>query len=186
MRYFVGFLITIGLIVVAFILILHSFSGGSTKSTKTPLVNYANTNTTMQMTIDGPINAQLSHYEVQMTVGENQTQINLFQGYQNTVAKTQSYQSNPSAYAEFLRALDLAGYTEGESGSGVDNDPRGYCPTGYRYSFQILNGSQVTQSYWATSCGGQGTFKGQTDIVKDLYIAQIPNYEDIVSNTGIY
>lgn len=186
MRYLIGFLIAIGLIVLVFVLILKSFSGGSTKSTTKPLVDYANTTTTVEMLIDGPINADQSHYQIQMTAGDELNQISLLQGYQGTAAKTISYAANPSSYGEFLRALDIAGYSKGDTSKTADNDPRGFCPTGERYTFEIISGGQTVENFWATSCGSQGTFQGNTNIVKNLFIAQMPDYQSIVNNTDVF
>lgn len=186
MRYLIGFLVTVGLIVLVFILILKSFNGGGTKSAAKPLVDYANTTTTVQMLIDGPVNADQVHYQVQMIAGSDLNQLSLLQGYQGTVAKAQSYAANPSSYGEFLRALDVAGFTKGDTSKLADNDPRGFCPTGERYTFEIVTGGQVVQNFWSTSCGGQGTFKGNTPVVKNLFIAQMPGYQSVVNGTDVY
>ena len=166
MRYFLVFLITIGLIVLAFVIILKSFSSAPSKPV-TPLVDYSNTNTVIEMTIDGPVNDDPDHNAIQMIIGQTQNEINIIQGYQNSVIRTQSYPNNSAAYGWFLRSLDLAGYT------------------GDVYIFQVLTGSTVVEQYWATSCGGQGTFKGEIPLVETLFQAQLPDYGSITSNLNI-
>ncbi len=183
MRYFLVFLITVGLIILAFIIILKAFSSAPSKP-PTPLVDYSNTSTVVEMTIDGPVTADQTHNAVQMIVGQNSSQINIVQGYQNNVTSTQSYPNNSAAYGVFLSALDLAGYSKGKNDSSLA-DYRGYCPTGDVYIYQIINGSNTIQQYWSTSCGGQGTFKGEPTVVEDLFQAQLPDYGDITSNANI-
>ncbi|HUD08126.1 MAG TPA: hypothetical protein VMQ52_03545 [Candidatus Saccharimonadales bacterium] len=183
MRYFLVFLITIGLIVLAFVIILKSFSSAPSKPV-TPLVDYSNTNTVIEMTIDGPVNDDPDHNAIQMIIGQTQNEINIIQGYQNSVIRTQSYPNNSAAYGWFLRSLDLAGYTEGKSDPNLA-DYRGYCSTGDVYIFQVLTGSTVVEQYWATSCGGQGTFKGEIPLVETLFQAQLPDYGSITSNLNI-
>jgi hypothetical protein len=183
MRYFLVFLITVGLIVLVFVIILKSFSSAPSKPV-TPLVDYSNTNTVIEITIDGPVNDNQDHNAVQMIVGQTQSEINIVQGYQNAVVNTQSYPNNSAAYGWFLRSLDLAGYTEGKSNSNL-TDYRGYCSTGDVYVFQVLTGSTVNEQYWATSCGGPGTFKGNMSLVETLFQAQFPDYGDITSNINI-
>ncbi len=185
MRYLIGFLLVIGFIVLVFILIFKGFNSGGGKTTTKPLVDYANSNTTVQMTIDGPVNANQTHYELQMVVGSSQSQMNLMQGYEGNVVQSKTYTNNASSYAEFLRALDLAGYNQGVIGSGVNTDPRGYCPFGQRYTYEIVNGSTDIQNFWATSCGGQGTFKGNATAVKRLFIAQMPDFSTVASAGGL-
>ena len=138
------------------------------------------------MIIDGPINANQDHYQLQMTVGQNQSSLILYNGYQGQVAKSYTYANNSASYGEFLRALDLAGFTQGNTSKTADNDPRGFCPEGERYTFEIVNGSQDIQRFWATSCGGQGTFNGNVVTVKNLFMAQMPDFENIISNTDLY
>jgi hypothetical protein len=185
MRYFVSFLIVIGLIILVFILILKGFSGGSsTSSTIPPLVNYASTSTVVQMTIEGPVTADQNHQSLKIVVGQNQAQFNAYQGYENTLTNTQLYPNNQTAYADFLRALDLAGYTKGDSSSSL-SDYRGFCATGDRYIFEIVKGSTDVERYWSTSCGGTHTFDGETSDVVDLFEAQIPDYQTLASTVKI-
>lgn len=188
MRYFIGFLVAIGLLILAIILIIRGFSGGGVSvSTKTPLTNFASTNTVMQMVIDGPVNVDQNHYQLQMTVGQNLNTMTLYQGYQGTSVKTDTYPSNSAAYGEFLRSLQLAGYTHGDTSSSATTDPRGFCPFGERYTLEIVNGSgQDVQRFWATSCGNQGTFKGNLNTVLQLFQAQFPGYNQIISNTDLF
>lgn len=183
MRYFLVFLITIGLIILVFVIILKSFSSAPSKP-PTPLVDYANTNTVVEMTIDGPVTADQSHNAVQMIVGQSNSEINIIQGYQNDVINTQSYSNNSAAYGVFLRSLDLAGYSKGKNDPNLA-DYRGYCPTGDVYIYQILIGTNTIEQYWSTSCGGQGTFKGDDSLVQNLFEVQFPDYGDITDSVNI-
>ena len=186
MRFLVGFVISIGLIILAFVLILHSFRPSSPPSSLPSLINYANSDTTVEMTIDGPINADQEHYQLQMTVGQTLSILNLDKGYEGVVVTSDNYNNNSNSYAEFLRSLDLAGYRKGNSSSTANSDPRGYCPLGERYSFQIISGGRTVQNYWATTCGGQGTFQGNVNLVKTLFMAQMPDFDTVISNTDLY
>jgi hypothetical protein len=139
----------------------------------------------VQFTIDGPVTADQTHQAVQITVGQTQAQINTFQGYEGTITNTQSFANNQPSYANFLRALDLAGYTKGNSNPQLA-DYRGYCPFGDRYIYKIVDGSgKNTEQYWATSCGGQGTFKGTVNTIDKLFQLQIPNYNTLTQNLSL-
>jgi hypothetical protein len=183
MRYFLVFLITIGLIVLVFVIILKSFSSAPSKPV-TPLTDYSNTNTVVEMTINGPVNDNQDHNAVQMIVGQTQSEINIIRGYQDNVINTQSYPNNSAAYGWLLRSLELAGYTEGKSDPSL-SDYRGYCTAGDVYVFQVLSGSTVIEQYWATSCGGQGNSKGNIPLIESLFQAQFPDYGDITTNINI-
>jgi hypothetical protein len=184
MRYLLIFFIAIGLIVLIFILILKNFSSTPVKSAP-PLINYATTNTVVEVTIDGPVVADQNYQAIQMIVGQSQNQINITQGYQGTVISTQSYQNNESAYATFLRAIDLAGFTRGNPNPNV-RDSRGFCSQGDTYNFTIVNGSTTVQDYWSTSCGGNlETSTGNVGLILALFQAQFPDYSTITANVPL-
>jgi hypothetical protein len=176
MKYFLGFLASVGLIVFVFILIVRGFNGNSKKVTTTPLTDYANSSVEMQYTIDGPVNADQDHKSVRITVGQNEVVIETLKGYDQTVGQTQTFDNNQTSYSTFLRALDIAGYSKGNTDSSK-KDERGYCPTGTRYSYDIIDGSDTKQHFWSASCSSPGTFKGNMSQVRVLFQAQIPNYD---------
>jgi len=186
MRYFISFLLIVGLVILAFILVFTSIFKGGTINNSQSLVSYADTDTQVEMIIDGPINADQSHNELQMTVGASLSQINLQQGYQGTVIKSDNYANNTSSYAEFLQALYLVGFSRGNTSPKANNDPRGYCADGDRYSYIIVNSNGTDiEKFWSTSCGGEGTFNGVPASVLNLFIAQMPDYTTIVANSDL-
>lgn len=180
MRYFTGFLIAIGLIVLVFVIILKG-DGNSTRKQQIDLNSYANSEAMVQVTIDGPITADQTHQVVQISVGRSEGRIDILQGYEGSVKTTQTYQNNQNSYAVLLHALTLTGFTKGAS-DAKQNDERGYCPTGERYIFELLQGGDTIQRYWATSCGGQGTYRGSVGQTVDLFRKQIPDYGKLTAN----
>ena len=182
MRFIIGFIVAIGLLIVAFVII---FSGhGNTNETPanapTKLLDYANTSKQVVLTTEGPVNANQNHKEVRITVGNTATTIDIFQGYEQTLLSTQSYANNTASYSDFLKSLDLAGYTKGDTNPKIA-DERGYCATGSRYVMTIKDGDHDTQRYWSSSCG-LGSFKGKTQLVRSLFQAQVPNYDSVAGN----
>jgi hypothetical protein len=187
MRYFFGFLLAIGLIVITFILVLRGFRGNtSTQSITTPLTTYTNTDTTVQFTDDGSDTADQTHEGIRITIGQYANTIQIYQGYQNRITSSQTYENNPNSYGTFLRAIDLLNYTSGvKNPSPALSDPRGVCPQGQHYSFQIISGDGSNiQNYWTTSCGG-GTYKGDVQDVENLFEEQIPNYSTVAGNVTL-
>ncbi len=175
MRYFFGFLASVALIIFVFILVLRGFSGNNApQPNRTPLTDYASTNTQVAMTIDGPVVAEPEHDAYRITVGRSETRLEALKGYEYQVAATKTYGNNQEAFYTFLRALDLAGFSKGKDASGQAKDERGVCAAGRRFVFEIVSGTSSIQRYWTTSCGDQGTFKGNTAITKQLFDRQIP------------
>jgi hypothetical protein len=181
MKFIIGFLVTIGLLIFVFVLIFRGGGNNQPQKLQTKLLDYANSSVEMQMTVRGAVSADQTHKEYRITVGSSESTIEVFNGYQGNLVNSQSYPNNSAAYADFLQALQLAGYTLGNSDKKVA-DERGYCATGIRYVMGIKDGNKDIQRFWTTSCGGAATFKGKTNLVTGLFDRQIPDFEKIAGD----
>lgn len=176
MKYFFGFLASIVLIILVVVLIVRGFSGNSKpEKIPDPLVSYANTSKVVEYTADSVVNADQQHKAMRIAVARDEVKIDIMTGYNDTVVQSRTYPNNQAAYAEFLRALDVSGYTKGDPNPEL-KDERGQCATGSRYVFAIRDGANTTQKYWSTSCGKSGTFKGSARNVISLFQLQVPDY----------
>jgi len=183
MRYFLGFLAAIGLIVLVFILVLRGFSGGKQPANKAVLTDYASTETVMQLTLDGPVNADQNHERVRISVGRTINTIEIMKGYENKVVDSRIYPNNEEAYGNFLRSLQLLGYTKGNADPKLA-DERGVCPLAQRYVYEIVSGDATVQRFWNGSCGG-GTFGGNANNVRALFKQQIPDYSQLTRKLSV-
>lgn len=180
MRVFTFFVISIALIVLILVIIIKSITSGPSK----PSINlnsYANTSAVAQLLIDGPENADQIHQQIQVQVSNSNTYFAILNGYQGQVASSKTFENNQTAFAVFLHALTLAGFTRGNTNPNL-SDYRGYCPDGDRYILSFTEGGDVIERFWATSCGGQGTYAGNIQQTLDLFQNQVPNYENLTSN----
>lgn len=187
-RYLIGLLVAIGLIIVVFIFIFRGPSNNAAAPAPTAssrLVDYANTDTTVRLIRDYPVTANQTHRETVTTVGRDEVTFVVETGYDGQVLRSQTYQNSAAAYAEFLRAIQLAGFTNGDPKS-KQTDERGFCPAGYRYIMEINNGNDVTQRYWSTSCGNLGNFKGRMQSILQLFERQVPDYNKLTSGISQY
>lgn len=185
MKYLLGLLVAIGLVVLVFVLVLRGFSGNREPDNKISLMDYANTNAIVSLTVDGKINANQLHNAYEISVGRSDARMDVFQGYQRELLRTQNYQNNDEAFANFLRALELAGFNKGsEATTSQQNDPRGVCADGQRYVLRITSGASDIQRLWTTSCGG-GTFKGDRNKVQQLFRLQIPDYSTLLKGVNL-
>lgn len=181
MRVVLAILIGLGLIVIAVILVFRAFSSlGSNDQPadvgQTTLVQQADKNSEVRLTIDGPVTSDQEHRSVVVAVTKNEARLQVLNGYQKTVASSATFANNEASYAELLRALDLLGFTKGNDSEAL-RDERGYCPAGNRYVFQA-SGSDLNTRYWATSCGDNGSSAASIKHVLRLFEAQIPDYEE--------
>lgn len=175
MRYILGFLISIGLLILVFVMIFRGGSDPAAPDAPKQLVDYANTNVTVQLIEDYPVNADQTHRQVTTKVGRDVATFTVESGYQGTVLREKSYTNNPTSYANFLRSLQLAGFNTANSDKTLQ-DERGFCPMGRRYIMEIKDNERTVQRLWSTSCGNIGSFQGKMDVVQRLFRAQIPEY----------
>lgn len=188
LRYFIGFFVAIALIVILIVLL---FGGGSKSDKNTGnfdgiknLQDISDTDSAVKMIIAGNVRADQEYHEVHVTVNREGNNIDIIDGYQGHVASSQGFESNQEAYETFLRALQKAGYTKGDSSNKKLADDRGFCPLGLRYIFEITENGKLKQRYWTTSCGKSTphTFLGQTNLVTTLFERQIPEYSNLTSD----
>lgn len=188
MRYIVGLLIAIGLVFIFIVIVARVIfggggNGGEEQTKQAALADYKDTNTVVRLITEGPIVADEDFRQVQIEVGREKNTIDVMHGYRGDVAKHESVPSNANAYGNFLRAIELYGFGSGDG--DAESDYRGFCPTGNRYVYQIVEDGRVSKQYWTTSCGDEGTFRGQFDMVNQLFQQQIPNYTAITSGLNM-
>lgn len=173
-RYVVAFLITIGLIVLIFVLLLRG-TGTNPSRQQLDLASYAsNPASRAQLIIDGPEVSQQEHQGVTIDVTQADVTFTVYQGYEQTAINALTFANNQPGYAVFLLALKHADFTKGNSNKDV-SDERGYCPSGTRYVMSFYDGNDQLLRYWKTSCGN-GTFRGNLNTVLFMFRGHVPNY----------
>jgi len=179
-KYIVGFLASVGVIVVVIVLLVHALvSGPATPATQplaqTDLSSHADTATTVRLTIDSPVTASAEHHDISITVGRDETILAVTNGYNGNVIRSKTYDMSVNAYRIFLRAITLNGFTEGNADPTM-KDERGHCALGDRYIYEVIDpDGQTTQRYWQSSCGS-GTFNGDGPTIRQLFRDQVPDY----------
>lgn len=180
MRAIIGILIGIGLLVLVLVLV---FTGGGPAPKPLYLPDYANNSSFAQMTIFGPITAPQTHNEVTVTVSGSDAVLNVTKGYEDNVVTSKIYPQTMAGYTHFLFALQRLNFTVGNNDPSLKEN-RGYCPFGRNYTFVFNNGTNEVERYWITSCG-QGNFGGSAANIRDLFEAQIPDYNTLTTNTNL-
>jgi hypothetical protein len=178
MRYFIGFLVTVGLIILLIVLLFHGGGKSKVPSTSKTLTSYASTNAQVSLTIDGPINATSLHEQIRITADNANVTYEHIKGYDGQVIDTQIFANTENSYDVFLHALLHAGFTKGDNAAAL-RDERGYCPTGDRYIFELKQDNHSLERYWATTCGKPKTYLGAVDLTVRLFQAQVPGYENL-------
>lgn len=184
MKYLIGLILSI--MVIIFIIIKLLGSGGGDSSQTEPvnksLASYADTATTVQFTIDNPVQAAINHNDIIVTVGRSSAVLTITRGYDGEVISSKSYPNSVNGYTNFLMGLQRSGeFTKGNHDPAV-SDARGFCATGNRYIYEIIDpGGNPTQHLWSTSCGVK-TFEGNISVTQRLFRAQIPDFNALTQN----
>jgi len=180
---FAGFVILI-------ILVILLFVGGGKKNTPTTpvktLTSYANTDAQVVMTIDGAINGDDAHRALRVTVGQSQRQLDVIQGYSGTVIQSNPSYNTEDAYNVFLHAINLAGFSETGKSKTAGVDETGQCPLGQRINFRLIQNGSTLSNLWTTTCGtNTGNLGGNSQLLQELFEAQITNYQTLVEDVNL-
>lgn len=179
LRYFIGFIVVIGLLIFLIVLIF----GGDGDSKKVPessrtLSSYAKTDSEVSMTVDGEENSATDHRQIVISVDKGHVLYQVNAGYDGKVIDSRTYPNSTASYEAFLLALEHANFTKGDL-NHKNSDPRGYCPLGQRYIFELKEKGNTIHRFWATSCGKPKTFLGDLNTCMVLFRRQVPGYHDI-------
>lgn len=181
MKYFLGVIAAIILVVLAVILIFRGGGDGDKpKDQQVVLSDYVNSDATVRYTMDGRIVAKEKHYAIRINVSRTRRSVEILNGYDGQVERSQDYENDINAFNTFLEALELAGYTKARENPEQEDDS-GVCPTGNRYIYELTDTGAENLRLWSTSCTTrQGTFDGRASLVRQLFQAQIPNYSEVI------
>ncbi len=151
-----------------------------------PLPTYANTDATVQWTLDGVVNGDESHRQIRITVGQSQRELDIIQGYSGHILEIHNYYNTPDAYRVFLKSIQKAGFVSKVKKPKVSNDPEGYCPLGLRYIYTLNQGGDGLSTLWASSCSTSvGNLGGSSSLLNSLFKAQIPDYSTVTQHVEV-
>ncbi len=183
-KYIIGFFIVLGLLVLLIVLLLGGSKHGSTpKSIYLP--NYANKiNSSVSMTMNGPIVSNQTHNSLTITASSSDVTYNLYLGYDGNVVKSKVYNNTENSYRALLYALFYAGFDQGNNDPKLSNST-GYCAQGDVYIFTLTNNNQTISKYWASNCSSTpSTYNGQLGSTISLFKQQVPDYYSLTSNAN--
>ena len=164
------------------------FTGSSNRSqdvvdvSKQNLLN-AEDGRAVRMTVRGPIVADEDFRSFSITVSPSSRQYTAYTGYLDAVTAQETLSNNRAAYEQFVHALDKANLVLGNPFEGEKNNVLGICATGKVYEFSLLNGGEVEEMLWTSTCGGsKGSLRASAAQLSQLFLEQIPNGVDVTLN----
>ena len=186
MRYILGLFITIGLLIVLIVVLVSGGNGGSSKvpTTSKTLDSYASSQARVRMTVLGPIVANKDHKGLRVTIDKDSATFEQLQNYDNRVVDSKSFDNSRLSYQSFLKALDKAGFTQGNV-ELKDADYRGFCPLGNTYIFELIDGDKSIERFWSNSCGDPKTYYGNLSLTMELFERQIPEFSQLANQVHL-
>lgn len=186
MRYVLGiFAIFVVIILVVVMLFRRSPAPDTQQGNRTIDVStYADKSAVAVYTIEGALNAEENHRAIRISVDSSQRKVEILSGYNRTVTGSQTFTNNQAAYGEFLHGLKNAGF--GLKQEAEYKEEKGVCPLGNRNIYQLQQYGQDLTRTWSSSCAKtDGSFGGNTELVRQLFQKQIPDYTSFVRNVSL-
>jgi hypothetical protein len=126
-------------------------------------------------------------YSFRITVGRDQRVIDVYQGYNDVLVNSKSYENNHNAYDAFLRGINSLGFLAEQKAQVADE--RNACPLGKHYTYELADtgNSKTDKKLWSVTCGipvgSAATKVGPT--IRGLFQQQIPDFNMLTQNTGL-
>lgn len=193
-KYIVGFLVLAAFVFLG-VTLFQTATNGSDKD-KAPTANtipakslpeYAGTDAEVRVTVDGPIVGEETHRAIRITISRDERTLDILQGYQGLVIKTQDYDNDQAAFDVFLRAIDGLGFTSSKKAKVEDEFAA--CPMGTRYTYELINtdSPETDVRLWSVSCGFElGNFAGGPGpTIRSLFEKQIPDYKALTNGVSV-
>ncbi len=188
MRYLLGFLVALALIIIAVVLIVNGINQKPVNIAKqlNSFASYASTGSQASLSIEGPITANQNHNKVIITVNASNVNLSITQGYNDRIINSQNFNNSENSYLAFLKSIFISGFTNKIKANGNYNSPVGLCPSGDNYIFSMTNNLSTVVNSWETSCvGSPHTFNGNLNSILQLFELQVPSYQNYVNNVNI-
>lgn len=189
MRYGLGVLLVIFLVIVGAVVLFDGDNSSSSKQLRnTQIVDYENKDrASVSWTQQGVLVGEDQRRSIRVIVTRNNRMVEVLDGYEQRVEKSQQYTNTPAAFSAFVRALDDASF--GLERDVSEPDERGMCPTGNIFIYRLTDVGTEIMRTWSGNCSrAGGSFGGSTknaSLIARLFKAQITGYSDFVSGVKL-
>lgn len=188
MKYVIGVIAVVIVTILAVILIVNRDGTpdqpGQTGDRVVSLYDQAKDGGTVSYTTEGPVVGEDERRAIRVTVSSGTRKVEVLRGYNESVVKTQTFSNTSAGFEEFLKALEVAGFSRKRD--YTTEDERGICPLGRRYIYEFEKSGEDPLKTWSTSCSEkQGTFGGGAVTVRKLFQNQIPDYNKFVADVKL-
>lgn len=189
MRYGIGILFILFLLIVGTVLLIgggNSDSSAVKASRLTKIADYTKDGTTVSLTTQGRVVGDDQRRAIRVSVSSSKRTVEILDGYEERVSRSQEFANSPAAFEAFARSLDNAGFGKERTVKQVDE--RGVCPLGKKYIYRLTDRSKEVMRTWSDSClKTDGTFGGgaTAPLIQQLFKAQITDYGKFTSGVQL-
>jgi hypothetical protein len=157
----------------------------SQQQTQSKLKQVKSAGGSVEFKTSGEVVGEENHRAIRITVSSSERTLEVLSGYDEQVVSTQSSPNTQSAYEAFIDALDGAQFGATKQGR-EEMSEKTACPLGLHYEYVMNTSSGDESKSWATSCSrADGTFSGNSNVVRTLFQNQIPDYRKYVSGVRL-
>ncbi|MDR0955928.1 MAG: hypothetical protein LBM73_02255 [Candidatus Nomurabacteria bacterium] len=143
-------------------------------------------NSGLQMLVRGRITAAENQRSYSILITPSSRTLTIFRGYDGDTLKSETLTNTTAAYTQLSFALNRVGMMNERQMPDAKKDLRGICAGGKLYQFQTLNSDKTVESLFITSCDAKyGTFAGNLTGVRNLFLRQIPDAEDLLDGLNL-
>jgi hypothetical protein len=170
----------IGLLV---LFVIYRIGQAQSHSAPAPLSlsDYVQTDAQVIFTVEGPVTANERYYSRTITVSADDRSIEADGTYSTTPLVIQNYLNTQPAFADFMYALQRAGFTK--SRKVQNSNELGACATGQRFTYELMSDQNIIMKTWTSSCENtSGTFGGNAEAVNNLFEQQVLNYSQVLDS----
>lgn len=142
---------------------------------------------TISWTVQGRLVGEDQRRAIRISVSSSQRRIEILEGYDERVARSQDYPNTSAAFAAFARSLDNANF--GKERTVKQPDERGICPQGNKYIYRLTKAGTEIMRTWSDTClSSNGPFGGgnpSASLIQQLFKSQISDYSKFTSGVKL-
>lgn len=187
MKYVIGVIAVVLLTILAIVLILGRDTGTQPNQSgkqAVSLFEQAKDGGTVTFTTEGRLVGEEERRAIRITVSSGSRKVEVLRGYTNIVEKSQTFPNTQAGYEEFLKALEIAGFSRKRA--YTPEDERGVCPLGRRFIYEFEKQGEDSLKTWSTTCSDkQGTFGGSSSTIRRLFENQITDYGKFIQGVRL-
>lgn len=135
------------------------------------------------LVVQGELVGEEQRRAIRTTITPVERRVEVLQGYDEAVVKTQTTPNKQSAYDAFIKATNQAGFTSKNKENTQDFVAS--CPNGKKFVFRVIYADNTFEDSWTSTCSKQGNFTGNDNLVRRLFEAQIPDYRKFVAGVRL-